>query len=55
MLQVEIDQNLAKFENFIYFDLIWPAVVEIDLETTKYVHFWNHWAIFNQKKYHIDI
>jgi hypothetical protein len=23
MLQVEIDQNLAKFENFIYFDLQW--------------------------------
>jgi hypothetical protein len=42
MLQVEIDQNLAKFENFIYIDLICPSVVEIDLKTTKYVHFWNH-------------
>jgi hypothetical protein len=55
MLQVEIDQNLAKFENFIYSDLIWHAVVEIDLQKTKFVHFWNQRAICNQKKYHIDI
>jgi hypothetical protein len=49
MLQVEIDQNLAKLENFIYFDLIWPSVVEIDLQTTKYIHFWNQRAICNHK------
>jgi hypothetical protein len=55
MLQVEIGQNLAKFENFIYFHLIWPPVVEIDLQTTKLVHFWNQRAICNQKKYHIDV
>jgi hypothetical protein len=55
MLQVKIDQNLGKFENFIYFDLIWPPVVEIDLQTTKFVQFWNQRAIWNQKKYHIDI
>jgi hypothetical protein len=55
MLQVEIDQNLEKNKNFIYFDLIWPPVVEIDLQTTKFLHFWNQGAIFNQKKYHIDI
>jgi hypothetical protein len=36
MLQVKIDQNLAKFENFLYFDLIWPPVVEIDLQTTQF-------------------
>jgi hypothetical protein len=39
MLQVEIDQNLAKFENFIYFDLIWPSLDAVDLHTTKFVHF----------------
>jgi hypothetical protein len=39
MLQVKIDQNLAKFENFIYFDLIWPPVVEIDLQTTNCTFF----------------
>jgi hypothetical protein len=55
MLQVEIDQNLAQLKNFIYFDLIWPPVDEIDLQTTKFVHFWNQRAIFNQRKYHIDI
>jgi hypothetical protein len=55
MLQVEIDQNFTKLENFIYFDLIWPPAVEIDLQTTKFVYFWNQRAIFNQKKYHIDI
>jgi hypothetical protein len=30
MLHVEIDKNLAKFENLIYFDLIYPPVVEIN-------------------------
>jgi hypothetical protein len=29
MLHVEIDKNLAKFENLIYFYLIYPPVVEI--------------------------
>jgi hypothetical protein len=38
MLKAEIDKNLAKFKKFIYFDLIWPPMVEIDLQTTKYVH-----------------
>jgi hypothetical protein len=49
------DQKLAKFENFIYFDLIWPPVIEINLQTTKFLHFWNQRAICKQKKYHIDI
>jgi hypothetical protein len=30
-------------------------MVEIDLQTTKFVHFCNQRAIYNQKKYHIDI
>jgi hypothetical protein len=30
-------------------------VVEIDLQTTKFLHFWNQRAICNKKKYHIDI
>jgi hypothetical protein len=47
------DQKFAKLENFIYFDLIWPPVVEIDLQTTKFLHFWNQRAICNRKKYHI--
>jgi hypothetical protein len=49
------DQKLAKFENYIYFDLIWPPVVEIDFQTTKFLHFWNQQAICNQKMYHIDV
>jgi hypothetical protein len=52
-LQDEIDRNLVKFENFIYFDHIWPPVVENDLQATKHAHFWNKRTIYNQKKYHI--
>jgi hypothetical protein len=44
-LQVEINLNLVKFANFIYFDLIGHPVIAIDLQTTKYVHFWNQRAI----------
>jgi hypothetical protein len=56
MLQDEIDQNLSKFENFIYFDLstnfdqFQPVTFKVDLQTTKFVHFWNQRAICNQKK-----
>jgi hypothetical protein len=55
MLQVEIDQNLTRFENFIYFDLIWPPMVEIDLQTIKCVHFLNQRTICNQKSTIISI
>jgi hypothetical protein len=43
MLQVEFDQNLAKLKItyiLIIFDLQCP-VVEIDLQTTNFLHFWN--------------
>jgi hypothetical protein len=46
---------LAKCENFIYFDLIFPPVVEIDLQTTNFLHFWNQRATCNQKMYHVYI
>jgi hypothetical protein len=37
------------------FDQFQPVSFKVDLQTTKYVHFWNQRAICNQKKYHIDI
>jgi hypothetical protein len=44
-----------KFSNFANFWSFWSVTFEVDLQTTKFLHFWNQRAICNKKKYHISI
>jgi hypothetical protein len=37
--RLKLNKIWRNFENIIYFDLIWPPVVEIDLQTTKFYIF----------------
>jgi hypothetical protein len=46
--------HYMKFSNLSNFDQFQPVTFKVDLQTTKFVHFWNQRAICNQKKYHID-
>jgi hypothetical protein len=51
MLQVKIDQNL----NISYILTLFDLQLKLTFRQQKFVHFWTQRAIYNQKKFHIDV